>query len=96
MSDVPENDRLQNRIRCLEEHVEGLRLSRRVLMNLLVVQERERAARIKELEEENRRLHRLNRRFARAVLEKNIQISLLQKEVGDRREDGLAAGALGK
>ena len=72
---------LRAKVRALEEKIQGLRASRRVLMNLITAQEREKRARIARLESENRKLQKSNARFARAALESNIRICRLQDEL---------------
>jgi len=76
----------RERIRLLEERVRGLRPSRRILMNLLAAQERERRALIARLEAENGRLQRKSARFARAVLERNIRIVRLEESLRRRTD----------
>lgn len=75
---------LVSRVRLLEERIAGLRASRRILMNLVAAQEREKRDRIRQLEQENARLQRLSARYARAVLDRNIRIVRLEESV--RRE----------
>jgi hypothetical protein len=70
---------LQNRVRVLEERIQGLRASRRILMNLITAQEREKRARIQRLEQENTRLQQQSTRYAKAVLERNIRIIRLEQ-----------------
>ncbi len=81
---------LRDRVRVLEERVRGLRTSRRILMNLLAAQERERRALIARLEAENGRLQREKARFARAVLERNIRIVRLEESL--RRQNDASSG----
>lgn len=69
---------LARRVRELEEKVEQLRLSRRVLMNLIERLERDRAFFLARLEKENKRLHRNNHRYAQHLLQKNRQIMELE------------------
>lgn len=64
----------QQRVEELEEKVEQLRLSRRVLLNLVEKLEKERICSLTRLEEENKRLHLTNNRYARSLVKKNIQI----------------------
>lgn len=85
-----ETQALRDRIRLLEERVRGLRTSRRILMNLLAAQDRERRALIAQLEAENGRLQRQSARFARAVLERNIRIVRLEESL--RRQNGASLG----
>jgi len=64
----------QQRAEELEEKVEQLRLSRRVLLNLVEKLEKERICSLMRLEKENKKLHLRNNRFARSLVKKNIQI----------------------
>jgi predicted RNase H-like nuclease (RuvC/YqgF family) len=74
---------LQRRVRELEEKVEQLRLSRRVLMNLIEKLEREKASLTGKLEKENKKLHCANYRYARWLLRKNSQIVELEMKLQD-------------
>lgn len=69
---------LRAQVRLLEERVRSLRSSRRVLMNLLAAQEREKRARITRLETENTKLQRQSARWATALLDRNIRIVRMQ------------------
>lgn len=69
---------LRARVRILEERVQGLRTSRRILMNLLAAQEREKRVRITRLEAENRKLQQRAGHFARQLLENNIRLVRIQ------------------
>ncbi|MGI6491654.1 MAG: translation initiation factor 2 [Peptococcaceae bacterium] len=62
----------------LEEKVEQLRFSRRVLMNLIEKIEKDKAVFLKNLERENRKLQRNNFRFAQRLWNKNIQLVELE------------------
>ena len=72
---------LRARIGELEQRVEHLRVSRRVLMNLLEKVEREKVALVHQLEKENVRLQRDNKRFAKWIFSKNKEIVELQERV---------------
>lgn len=72
---------LRARIGELEQRVEHLRVSRRVLMNLLEKVEREKVALVHHLEKENVRLQRDNKRFAKWIFSKNKEIIELQEKV---------------
>ncbi len=72
---------LQQRIEELEEKVEHLRVSRRVLMNLLEKVEREKGGMLTKLEKENKKLQHNNTKFARNILYKNRQIIELQEKM---------------
>lgn len=77
----PDLHYFQYRIRELEEKVEQLRLSRRVLMNLVEKLEKEKTSILARLERENRRLHRDNNKYARCLLKKNSEIVELQSKL---------------
>lgn len=87
MSETDELGQLRQRVRVLEERVQGLRASRRILMNLLAAQEREKRSRIQRLEQENTRLQQQSSRYAKAVLERNIRIIRLEENLRRNHED---------
>ncbi|KGK86686.1 translation initiation factor 2 [Desulfosporosinus sp. HMP52] len=72
---------LKARVGELEQRVEHLRVSRRVLMNLLEKVEREKVALVRNLEKENVRLQRDNKRFAKWIFIKNREIVELQDKM---------------
>ncbi len=72
---------LRARVGELEQRVEHLRVSRRVLMNLLEKVEREKVALVHRLEKENVRLQRDNTRFAKWIFSKNREIVQLQEKM---------------
>lgn len=78
MDPIDEVKLLRARIGELEQRVEHLRVSRRVLMNLLEKVEREKVALVQHLEKENVRLQRDNKRFAKWIFSKNREIVELQ------------------
>lgn len=78
---------LRRRVRILEERIQGLRASRRILMNLIAAQDREKRARIQRLEQEKDRLQQQSARYARAVLERNVRIVRLEESVKRSEED---------
>ena len=71
----------QRRVRELEEKVEQLRLSRRVLMNLVEKLERDKSNFLSKLERENKKLHSANYRYARWLFKKNHQIVELESKL---------------
>lgn len=81
MDDFGEINYLQRRVQELEEKVDQLRLSRRVLMNLIEKLEKEKSCFLSRLEKENRKLHKANYRFARSLLIKNRQIVELESRL---------------
>lgn len=81
MEDNADVSYLMKRIRELEEKIEQLRLSRRVLMNLIEKIEKDKNGFLSHLEKENRKLHRENYRYARWLLCKNRQIVELESKL---------------
>jgi len=69
---------LRQRVEELENRIEQLRLSRRVLMNLVEKTQREKACFVARLEQENRRLFLNNCRYARCLIRKNRKIIALE------------------
>lgn len=78
---------LRKRLQLLEERVQGLRASRRILMTLLATQEREKRAIIRQLELENSRLQRKSARLARRLLERNMRIVRLEQSVRKQEDE---------
>jgi len=78
MDSLDELKLLRARVGELEQRVEHLRVSRRVLMNLLEKVEREKVALVHRLEKENVRLQRDNKRFAKWIFSKNRELVELQ------------------
>lgn len=74
---------LKARVQELEEKVEQLRLSRRVLMNLIEKIEKDKTGFLNRLEKENRKLHQDNYRYAKWLLLKNRQIVELESKLDD-------------
>lgn len=72
---------LQNRINELEEKIEQLRLSRRVLMNLIEKIEKDKSLFVSKLEKENRKLHKNNYRYAQNLIQQNRRIVELQNRL---------------
>ncbi|WP_088186229.1 translation initiation factor 2 [Desulfosporosinus sp. FKA] len=81
MDSTDEIQLLRARVGELEQRVEHLRVSRRVLMNLLEKVEREKVALVHNLEKENVRLQRDNKRFAKWIFSKNKEIVELKEKV---------------
>lgn len=81
MEDYTDLQYFQRRIQELEEKVDQLRLSRRVLMNLIEKMEKEKTFFLAKLEKENRRLHQDNYKYACWLLKKNRQIVELQSKL---------------
>ncbi len=72
---------LRQRIQELEEKIEQLRLSRRVLMNLIEKIEKDKLGFLSRLEKENRKLQLNNYRYAQWLLRKNRQIVELESKL---------------
>lgn len=81
MDPLDEVKLLRARVGELEQRVEHLRVSRRVLMNLLEKVEREKVVLVHRLEKENVRLQRDNKRFAKWIFSKNREIVELQEKI---------------
>ncbi|HHT02006.1 MAG TPA: hypothetical protein GXZ96_04875 [Firmicutes bacterium] len=77
--DAEKMNALRERVRHLESTVARLRLSRRVLINLLMRQEKERQIDIGELRSERDRLRMEKARIARALWERNREICWLRQ-----------------
>jgi hypothetical protein len=86
---VSEFEALKAKIRSLEEKIQGLRASRRILMNLLSTSEREKKARITRLERENELLKRRSSKYARAVFERNLRIIRLEAYLKQNQEEAV-------
>lgn len=74
-------EELKARIRELEDKVEALRISRRVLMNLIDSIEREKRERIVRLENLNERLQKNNCRYAKTIMCRNLEIVKLEEQL---------------
>lgn len=75
---------LELKVRFLEERVRSLRTSRRILMNLLTMRERERSLSLEDLTRENSRLRNRNQRYATALMEGHITLKRMMKKRGTR------------
>lgn len=76
---------LQHRVQELEEKVEQLRLSRRVLMNLIEKIEKEKNELFSKLEKENKKLQINNCKYAKSLLNKNRIIMELESKIKQTR-----------
>jgi DNA repair exonuclease SbcCD ATPase subunit len=74
-------EELRARVQELEDKVEALRISRRVLMNLIDSIEKEKREQLTKLETKNEKLQKNNLRYARAVMNSNIRITELEKQI---------------
>jgi len=76
-----EIENLHLRVRELEDRVQHLRFSRRILMNILEELEREKQRQGEILAHTQRCLQRGNRSYALRLMEKNRRIITLQEQV---------------
>nr|WP_092067811.1 translation initiation factor 2 [Dendrosporobacter quercicolus]NSL46789.1 translation initiation factor 2 [Dendrosporobacter quercicolus DSM 1736]SDL63944.1 hypothetical protein SAMN04488502_101428 [Dendrosporobacter quercicolus] len=74
-------DGLRERIRELEDKVEALRISRRVLMNLIDSLENEKRETLTQLVNKNEKLQKNNCRYAKALMCQNLKITKLEQEL---------------
>lgn len=74
---------LRNRVKDLEKQVEHLRISRRVLMNLVEKIEYERKEDRRHLEKENKRLQISNQRYANCLMKYNCRFVELQSAINE-------------
>lgn len=74
-------EELQKRVRELEDKVEALRISRRVLMNLIETVENERREQLSDLENKNDRLRKSNCQYAKIIMYRNLRINELEKKL---------------
>ncbi|QGP93450.1 hypothetical protein MGLY_28580 [Neomoorella glycerini] len=72
---------LYRRIQELESKVEQLRVSRRVLMRLVEKSEAEKWELVNRLRQEKEQIQLRNRRYARAIWEKNKELVLLTNKL---------------
>jgi len=79
-------EELQTRIRELEDKVESLRISRRVLMNLMDAMEKENKEQLIKLTSLNEKLQKNNCRYAKAVMCRNVRITELEEQLHDTTE----------
>lgn len=78
---------MKKRIEELEERIEHLRVSRRVLMNLVEKLEKDKNTLLTKLEKENRKLQRNNALYAQSILIKNRRIMELEAEMQHNRSE---------
>ncbi|MEG6586431.1 translation initiation factor 2 [Dendrosporobacter sp. 1207_IL3150] len=72
---------LRTRIRELEDKVEALRISRRVLMNLIDTLENDKRETLSQLVNKNEKLQKNNCRYAKAIMCQNLKITKLEQEL---------------
>lgn len=74
-------EELRDRIRQLEDKLEALRISRRVLMNLIEDREKEKCEQLAAMSSQIEHLQRSNCRYARAIMLRDIRISQLEAKL---------------
>ncbi len=74
-------EELRARVRELEEKVEALRISRRVLMNLIDSLENEKREQLSKLNTQVEKLQQNNCRYAKAIMRRNIRITELEEQL---------------
>ncbi len=79
--DISLIEELRSYIRELEDKIEALRISRRVLMNLIDTLEKEKQEKLLQLEAQNEKLLKNNCRYARAIMHRNFRITQLEKQL---------------
>ena len=72
---------LRGRIRELENKVDALRISRRVLMNLIDALEKEKKEQVQKLQSINVKLQKNNCRYAKAIMYRNMRINELESRI---------------
>jgi seryl-tRNA synthetase len=72
---------LYRRIQELESKVEQLRVSRRVLLRLIEKSEAEKWEMVNRLRQEKEKLQLRNRRYARAIWEKNKELAMITNKL---------------
>lgn len=85
-------EELKARIQELEDKVEALRISRRVLMNLIESIEREKREKIVRLEIQNERLQKNNFRYAKTIMCRNVEIIKLEEQLRSAANMSPSAG----
>lgn len=81
MYEVYNKEFLIKRIKELEEQIDHLRISRRVLMNLIEKVEKEKIDLLSSLEKENKRLQLNNTKYANWLWNKNRKIIELESQI---------------
>jgi len=76
---------LESRVKELENKIENLRFSRRVLMNLIEKIEKDKWELLSKLERENKKLQKNNSKYARTLLRKNRQIIEMETKLQKSR-----------
>lgn len=72
---------LKSRIQELEDKVDALRISRRVLMNLIDTLEKEKKEQLLKLQNINDKLQKNNCKYAKAIMYRNMRINELESRI---------------
>lgn len=80
MAPIDELEQLRNKIIQLEEKLEQLRISRRVLMNLVGRLQAEKLQQIQQMERLNLRLQKNNSKYARALWKARVELFTLRSK----------------
>lgn len=72
---------LKERIKELEDRVEALKISRRVLLKLIDTVEKEKKVYVTKLENDNQKLQKNNQKYAKMLLNSNSRVCLLEAEL---------------
>ena len=74
-------EELRVHIQGLEEKIATLRISRRVLMNLLDNGQKENCEQLALLENKNEKLQKSNCHYAQNIMQQNLRIAKLEKKI---------------
>ena len=81
--ETPTEKLLYQRIEALEERLEQMRLSRRVLLRILEQSEEDKKNQLSRLERENTKLQKQNCYFAKSLMAKNNEIMNLSVKAAE-------------
>lgn len=87
MSDAEVINALKSRVRELEDKVDALRISRRVLMNLIDTLEKEKKEQVQKLQCLNEKLQKNNSKYAKAIMYRNVRINELESRISRTHRD---------
>lgn len=87
MSDAEVIHALKGRIQELEDKVDALRISRRVLMNLIDALEKEKKEQLQKLQITNDKLQKNNCKYAKAIMYRNVRINELESRIDRTHRD---------
>lgn len=87
VSDAEAINALKSRVRELEDKVDALRISRRVLMNLIDTLEKEKNEQVQKLQCLNEKLQKNNCKYAKAIMYRNVRINELESRISRIHRD---------